>query len=245
MGEWVAIVYKLRSFPRKRESRTNHFPSAICRSGSPRPRGRTGDSRERVPDCLSCYDLFGALRFRAGTTGARIVSCCRGKLGFFLFRLGGRCSFRGFSGDALTMKRQILWAGRALAAQRVALLQGNVDAGLFDLPSQHRLGACEEPEAEGDDENAAHFQFPDVLSDCSSDRFAECAAHSRAHLACGETSLLAPIVEAPLVADDSAVCGGSLIDGDERGEAREAESNDENFAHFPISLIRVAVSVSR
>lgn len=59
-------------------------------------------------------------------------------------------------------------------------------------------------------------------------------AHSRlADLACGETSLLAPIVGAPLVADDSAICGGSLIDGGERGEAREAESNDENFAHFP------------
>jgi len=89
-----------------------------------------------------------------------------------------------------------------------------------------------------------------VLSDCSSDRFAECVlalllpdallilngfrrrVHGRlADLACRETSLLA-IVDAPLVADGSAVCGGGLIDDGESGEAREAESNDENFAHF-------------
>jgi hypothetical protein len=158
-----------------------------------------------------------------------------------------------------------LGAGRALAAARVALLQGSVDAGLPDLIRHCGLGASEEPEAEGDDENSAHFQFPDVLAIVrrTLDRFAECSAASsqskrllhrfalllpgallilngfrrRAHggladLACRETSLLA-IVEAPLVADDSAIrCGGSLIDGGESGEAREAESNDENFAHF-------------
>jgi hypothetical protein len=64
-------------------------------------------------------------------------------------------------------------------------------------------------------------------------------AHGRlADLACRETSLLA-IVEAPLVADDSAVCGGSLIDGSETGEAREAESNDENFDAFSISYFEL------
>jgi hypothetical protein len=57
------------------------------------------------------------------------------------------------------MERQILWAGRALAAERVALLQGSVDAGLPDFIRHCGLDASEEPEAEGDDENFCAFSI--------------------------------------------------------------------------------------